>query len=219
MTQTVKLAIRDQQNLFFATQVGTLIGNINMIAALFDESWKYWDRARSDNNGEHIIAGVVLNNERKTQAISDYAAMMTGHFMDAKYPTLALYTKRGLSLAAEHRKEVIFRMSGQRFEGNEQLFKALFANLMCFDADAIDAAITGDKELKVRYFTKLIYATLGDFLTDSDWSPLQEEMYELLRAYNVFDRREEFVNALITETINGAPGRDFDFILESVLRG
>lgn len=196
-----QLSVVKHQELYQITQIGSAIGNADLLAAMFDESRKFWNAAVDSISGGHLIEGVVMNNDSKATAIGDYALQITNLFITSRHPTMALMTKRAFALNVEHRKSVIYRMSGLRFSNNAELFRAVVADLLCFDPFVVAMALAASKEEKAKLLAKFIASANGDYISEEDWNPTHEELRENLTKVDFHEKREELINACLENSI------------------
>lgn len=201
-----QLSVTKHQEIYQITQVGSAIGNADLLKGMFDDSRKFWNAAIDATSGAHLIEGVVMNNESKAAAITDYALQLSNLFITSRHPTLSLMTKRAYSLNTEHRKSVIYRMAALRFQNNEELFRAVVADLLCFDPFIVSMALTSSKEERTRLLAKFIASANGDYLAEEDWNPTHEELVENLLLIDFNDKREELINACLQNSIGTAHG-------------
>jgi hypothetical protein len=213
-----QLSVSKHQELYQITQIGGAIGNENLLRAMFDESRKFWNAAVDAASGAHLIEGIVMNNEAKAAAITDYALQLSNLFITSHYPTMSLMTKRAYSLNTEHRKSVVYRMSALRFNNNVELFRAIVADLLCFDPFVVSMALTDSKEEKTRLLTKFIASANGDYLAEEDWNPTHEELFENLLTIDFHEKREELINACLQNSIGTNHGVEIYQLLEDAIK-
>lgn len=195
--------------------VGNAIGNAQLLGAMYLESNRFWGMANDAMSGNHLIMGVVLNNEGKSSAIMDYALQLTNLFIESKHPTLSLFSKRAFSLATEHRKSILYRMSAGRYNTNEELFKTVVTELLCFDPFVTDIAIAGvDGPRTGALLARFITAMLGDYVSEEDWNVTHEELANVLSSIDFESRREDFINVCLELSLNTETVFDFYKLIE-----
>lgn len=213
--QVKHMSIRKHLELSQITAVGNAIGNAQLLSAMYLESNRFWNMANDAMSGNHLIMGVVLNNEGKSSAIMDYALQISNMFIESKHPTLSLFSKRAFSLATEHRKSILYRMAAGRYNTNEELFKTVVTELLCFDPFVTEIAIFGvQSEHTSRLLARFIAAMLGDFVSEDDWNVTHEELAEVLSSIDFESRREDFINVCLELSLNTETVFDFYQLVE-----
>lgn len=212
---TVKnMSVHKHQEIHQITTIGNAIGNANLLTAIYDESAKFWNIATDSLSGNHLIQGIVLNNDSKSTAITDYALQICGLFISSKHPTLSLFTKRAFSLAVEHRKSVLYRMAAGRFNTNEELFRAVVTELLCFDPFVVDMSMSNfNPTFKAASLAKFVAAMLGEYVSEDDWNVDHEELVTLFQSFDFDERREDFINACLELSLNSETPLEFHSLL------
>lgn len=222
-----KLTARQHHDIFLVTQIGEALGNVNLVKGLLDDSLKFWKIAVDSQSGEHLIENVVMNSKGKVQAIADYALQLTALFTESRYPTLALLTKRALILNVEHRKTVVNHLSSVRFPDNEDLFRAVVLDLLCFDPFVVDLAIPQhnvdfvDVVIKrSETLVKFILSSEGNYKSDDDWTPEHDDLADMIITKNLnTENREEWINASLEIIISGGTYIDLTDLLLKAATG
>lgn len=211
------LGIRKQLAIYHITMIGNAIGNAYLIKGMYDDAKIIWNRATEVTTGEHLIESVVLNNDRKAQAINDYALQVLNVFISSQYPTASLFTKRANMLAAEHRKNILYRMASTRYETHQALFTAVVTELLCFDPYITQMGLSEDHGERSMCMAQFIASMVGDFISEEDWNPIHEELSDQLASYNFDIHRQEFINACLELTINSETDLDIYQTIEQVI--
>lgn len=213
--QVQNMSTHKHLELYHITSVGNAIGNAQLLNAMYLESERYWDMARDALSGNHLIMGVVLNSDGKSSAIMDYALQITNRFISSKHPTLSLFSKRAFTLATEHRKSILYRMSAGRYNTNTELFRAVVTELLCFDPFVTDIAIGGVNGSSTgSALAHFIASMLGDYISEEDWNVSHEDLANVLSSIDLENRREDFINACLELSLSTETVFDFYKLIE-----
>lgn len=190
----LNLTLIEQLRVWQIGHIGNAIGNANLVRAIFDESEKFWDRAINAETGGHVISGKISNDQVKRSAIADYALQVAFLFTESRHPVLSLHTKRAFALNAEMRAAALNSNTSKVYVTNDELFKMVMIDILCFDPHIVEMALAIDNDIKVKQLVWFIGSLNGDIRTEEDYTFEHDDLYDLLKGYNVIENREGFVN-------------------------
>lgn len=203
------LNIEQHFNMTRGLRVGEIIGHANYLRAFCDDMKPTWDLAREVTSGDHLIENVVYNNNRKEQALMDYAMVFLDRFINAPDVSLSTHNQRSVQLSDETRKAILYRLASITFKTPEDLFRKLATELLGFDTYLVNFALCKPEE-RPRMFTWAYESIVGNLRAESDWDALCEDIVEALIGFDLFGQREEIVNAYLEEAINAPSDIVFD---------
>ena len=216
MSEVIPFSQSTLKALSVLTRFNDVIGNTNVLRALYHEGQKTWNKAMNADTQEHLIKDIHTTGF-KTDSINLYVSVIVKIFMASQGANLSGWTKNSLEKENLFTMAAVSRMGAKLYSHHDELFSDVIVRLFGFDKTLVDYVIATDNDDKrVDLLVGYVASQFDDLLGLDNVEIYYDELIDHLKHVDLIKDRDELITRAIQMVASfGGPQDAYVALLKS----
>ena len=218
MSEVSHFAVQEKlKSLSVLLRFNDVIGNTNVLQALYHTGKKEWMQSVNANTQEHLIKD-IYSAGFKTDAVNHYVSVLAKVFLSSQGANLSAWTKNSMEQEHVLTAAVVSRMGTKQYTDHDGLFIDVATRLLGFDKTLVDYVISlDDPEAKRTDLLVGYVSSQYDDLIGIDNAEIYfDDLIQHLKHVDLVKDRNELIETAI-KILNSTPDiTPYNALLESV---